>query len=280
MVSSASPTTRRPDAVRDGSWRVRRFTGRKHPRHAPLLRCSWSEQAGSLATRRRHERKHGAPARDRRGVEVPARRRPVRARAAGKGVRAQRLHQDRDAGPAAEVGVHLGARDDRALGAARPDGRRRRGVGHEGLGAREGRDALRARLLPAHRPHRREARQLPRARRQRRSARRVRGQDPRAGRARRVELPQRRPARDVRGPRLHRVGRHQPGVHPREPERQHAVHPDGVRLVDGRRARPQDAAAAFAAGARHAGGADPAPVRARRSPTRSCRSRARSRSTS
>ena len=37
-------------------------------------------------------------------------------------------------------------------------------VGDEGLGDGEGRDPLRARLLPADRPHRREARQLPRAR--------------------------------------------------------------------------------------------------------------------
>ena len=69
------------------------------------------------------------------------------------------------------------------------------------------------------------------------------------GRARRVELPERRPAQHVRGPRLHRLGRHQPGVHPGEPERQHAVHPDGVRVVDRRGARQEDAAAALAAGA-------------------------------
>ena len=61
---------------------------------------------------------------------------------------------------------------------------------------------------------------------------RVRGQDPDPGRAGRLQLPVRRPAQHVRGPRLHRLGRHQPGVHPGEPERQHAVHPDGVRLDD------------------------------------------------
>ena len=61
---------------------------------------------------------------------------------------------------------------------------------------------------------------------------RVRGQDPDPGRARRVQLPLGRPAQHLRGPRLHRLGRHQPGVHPGEPERQHAVHPDGVRLDD------------------------------------------------
>ena len=47
---------------------------------------------------------------------------------------------------------------------ARPGRRRRRRRGDEGLGDGEGRHALRPRLLPADRPHRREARQLPRAR--------------------------------------------------------------------------------------------------------------------
>ena len=63
-------------------------------------------------------------------------------------------------------------------------------------------------------------------------ARRVRRQDPDPGRARRVQLPLGRPAQHLRGARLHRLGRHQPGLHPGEPERQHAVHPDGVRLDD------------------------------------------------
>ena len=63
-------------------------------------------------------------------------------------------------------------------------------------------------------------------------ARRVRRQDPDPGRAGRVELPQRRPAQHVRGPRLHRLGRHQPGVRAGEPERQHAVHPHRVRVDD------------------------------------------------
>ena len=59
-------------------------------------------------------------------------------------------------------------------------------------------------------------------------------------------FPSRRAAQHVRGPRLHRLGRHQPGVHPGEPERQHAVHPDGVRVDDRRGAGLQDAAAALA----------------------------------
>ena len=49
--------------------------------------------------------------------------------------------------------------------------------------------------------------------------------------SRTLELPQRRHPQHVRGPRLHRLGRDEPGVHPGEPERQHAVHPDGLHLA-------------------------------------------------
>ena len=52
------------------------------------------------------------------------------------------------------------------------------------------------------------------------------------GRAGRVELPQRRAAQHVRGPRLHRLGRDQPGLRAGEPQRQHAVHPDRLRVDD------------------------------------------------
>ena len=69
------------------------------------------------------------------------------------------------------------------------------------------------------------------------------GADP--GRAGRVLVPDRRHPRHVRGARLHRVGPDLAGVHPREPQRRAAVHPDGVRVVDGRGARPQDPAAAL-----------------------------------
>jgi len=41
-----------------------------------------------------------------------------------------------------------------------------------------------------------------------------------------------RSAQHFRGARLHRLGRHQPGLHPGEPERQHTVHPDGLRFDD------------------------------------------------
>ena len=110
------------------------------------------------------ERKCGAAAGDqqRRGVRASGHQlRP--GRGAGRDLRLQRLHHGRDAAAAAEVGVQVGRRDHREGRQARPGGRRRRRLGDEGLGAVEGRHALRARLLPDDRPDRREARQLPRA---------------------------------------------------------------------------------------------------------------------
>ena len=55
-----------------------------------------------------------------------------------------------------------------------------------------------------------------------------------SGRARRVLVPDRRDPRDVRGARLHRLGSDQSRVHPGEPQRGAAVHPDRVRVVDRR----------------------------------------------
>ena len=69
------------------------------------------------------------------------------------------------------------------------------------------------------------------------------GADP--GRARRLLVPDRRRPRHLRGPRLHRLGPDQPRLHPREPERRAALHPDGVRLLDRRGARREDPAAAL-----------------------------------
>ena len=165
-----------------------------------------------------------------------------------RALRLQRLQQGGDEGPAAQAGLQVAEQDDRIGREARPGDRRRRRLGDEGLGDRKGRDALRPRLLPAHRPDRREARQLPRARRRRRRGRRVHRQatDPR--RARRLELPLGRHPRHVRSPRLHGLGRDQPGLHSGEPQRHDALHSHGVRLLDRRSARQEDAAAAFDAG--------------------------------
>jgi glutamine synthetase len=71
----------------------------------------------------------------------------------------------------------------------------------------------------------------------------------RPGRARRLQLPLRRPPRHLRGPRLHRVGPHQPRL-PHPAGDGHALHPDRVRLLDRRGARQEDAAPPLDGGAR------------------------------
>ena len=87
------------------------------------------------------------------------------------------------------------------------------------------------------------------------------GKNLRPGRARRELVPVGRHPRDVRGPRLHRLGRHQPDLPPGRAERRHADDPDRLRLVHRRGARLQDPAPALAGGARRAGAARPALVR-------------------
>ena len=196
------------------------------------------------------------------------------------GVRRERL-QPGDPAPAAAQG---------RLPQALQDARQGRGARHvagrlgrardEGVGAGEGRDPLRARLPAADRPDRREARQLLRADRRGHGAGRVLRQGADPGRARRVVVPVRRPALDVRGPRLHRLGSDQPGVHPGEPQRRAAVHPDRVRLLDRRGAGQQDPAAALDGRAVEVGDARAEAVRQRPRPSGSSPASARSRSTS
>ena len=116
-------------------------------------------------------------------------------------------------------------------------------------------------------------------RRRRRDRRLLRqGADP--GRARRLLVPDRRHPRDLRGPRLHRLGPDEPGVHPREPERRAALHPDGLRLLDRRGARREDPAAALDGRALAVGRSAPCGCSATRSPSASSRPSAPSRSTS
>ena len=166
-------------------------------------------------------------------------------------------------GAAAQGGLSFRQAHDRDWNVARSARRRRGRRRHEGLGALEGSHPLRARLLPAHRPQRRQAGQLPLSRRRGRSHHRVRGQDVGPGRIRCVELPQRRDSRHQRGPRLHRVGRDQPGLPARDHQRHHAVHPDRLRVLDRRGARQENAAPAFGPGAQHAGRPHPQAVRPR-----------------
>ena len=171
-------------------------------------------------------------------------------------------------------------RDARARRDARHLARRRGRAGDEGLGDGEGRHALHALVPAADRLDGREARLLLRPGRRRHGDRRVLRQGADPGRARRLVVPDRRHPRDVRGARLHRVGPDLAGVHPREPERRAAVHPDGVRLVDRRGARPQDPAAALDGRAVGRGRAGARAARRRRAPSACSRRSAPSRSTS
>ena len=107
------------------------------------------------------------------------------------------------------------------------------------------RDALHALVPAADRHDGGEARLLLRPDRRWQRDRRVLRQGAHPGRARRLLVPDRRHPRDVRGARLHGLGPDLARVHPREPQRRAAVHPDGVRLVDRRGARHEDPAAAL-----------------------------------
>ena len=153
------------------------------------------------------------------------------------------------------------AADDRRPRAVRSGDRRRGRPRREGVGAGPRRDPLHPLVRADDRLDRREARLVPDPDRRRPDDRRVLGQEPRPGRAGRELVPVGRPARHVRGARLHRLGRHQPDLPPGRDQRRHADDPDRVRLVHRRGARLQDPAPALAGGARRAGAARPALVR-------------------
>ena len=74
-----------------------------------------------------------------------------------------------------------------------------------------------------------------------------------------LQLPLRRSARDVRGPRLQRVGPHVFRLH----QGRQSLHPDGVLLLRRRGARQEDTAAALDGGREPRGGEDPAALRRR-----------------
>ena len=151
----------------------------------------------------------------------------------------------------------------------------------EGLGHREGRDPLHAPVPADDRPDRREARQLPAPDRRRHGHRRVQRQGAGQGRAgRQSSLPLRRHPRHLRGPRLHRLGPDQPGLHPGEPQRRHARHPHRLLSVDRRGARQEDAAAPLDGGPLEPGPAHPASCSATTTPRRSSPPSAPSRNTS
>ena len=128
-------------------------------------------------------------------------------------------------------------------GHARPADRRPGRQRHEGLGDRHGGDPLHPPVPPAHRGDGREARQLPQPDLRRRRGRRVQRQGTGPRRAGCLVVPVRRPARHLRGPRLHRLGPDQPGLHPRTRQRRDPGHPHRLRLLDRRGPGPQDPAA-------------------------------------
>ena len=147
---------------------------------------------------------------------------------------------------------------------ARPVDRRRRRRDDEGVGDGARGDPLHP-LVPADdRPDRREARLVPGPDRGRHGDRRVQRQGAGPGRARRLELPLRRHPRHLRGPRLHRLGPDQPGLHPREPQRHDPLHPDRLLLLDRRGPRQEDPPAPLDGGPLEAGRADPQALRLRR----------------
>ena len=193
-----------------------------------------------------HEQNQAAE-RDGRAME----RQRWRARLAGPdrgrqpGLRRQRLQHRRPARAPAQARLQGAADVARQGRVARHRAGRLRRAGDEGLGAGEGRDALHALVPAADRHDGREARLLLRPDRRRQRDRRVLRQGAHPGRARRLLVPDRRHPRDVRGPRLHRVGPDLAGVHPGEPQRGAAVHPDGVRVMDRRGAGHEDPAAAL-----------------------------------
>ena len=110
------------------------------------------------------------------------------------------------------------------------------------MGDHPRRDALHALVPAADRPHGREARRLPVVRRRAADGvvRRVAAHPVGAGR---VELSVGRTARDVGSARLHGVEPGEPGVHRRVGGGEDAVHPVGVRRLQRRSARRDDAAA-------------------------------------
>ena len=172
-----------------------------------------------------------------------------------RSVRQPRVQRRSPADAPPEAGLSRAAAHDDARRAARRLGRRRGGVRDEGLGGRARRDALHALVPAADRHHRRKARLVSVADRRRQGGRRVLRQGTGPRRAGRLELPVGRHALHLRGARLHGVGSDQPALAAQERQLDDARHPDGVRELDRRSARQEDAAAALDGSAVEAGGA-------------------------
>ncbi len=146
----------------------------------------------------------------------------------------------------AQARLQAAAGDARGRLAPRSDARRRRRPGDARVGDGEGRDPLHPLVSAADRarPPRSTTPSTTRPAMGNAIAE-FSGKELDPGRARRLVVPDGRHPRDLRGARLHRVGSDVAGVHPRQPQRHVPVHPDRLRVVDGRGAGPQDPAAAL-----------------------------------
>ena len=153
------------------------------------------------------------------------------------------------------------APDDRRSRTIRPGHRGCCGARREGVGDGAWRHPLHP-LVRAHdRLHRGEARLVPQPHGRGPDDRGVLRQEPGAGRAGRQLVPVRWHPGDLRGARLHRLGRDQPDLPPGRAQWRHHDDPDGVCLLHGRGPRSQDPAAALAGSPGQAGAAHPALVR-------------------
>ena len=141
--------------------------------------------------------------------------------------------------------------------AARSGQRHRRR--HEELGARARSNALHPLVPAADRRDGREARGLHQGHRRRPRDYGLLRQGACLRRTGCLQLPLRRSARDVRGPRLQRVGPHVFRLH----QGRQSLHPDGVLLLRRRGARQEDTAVALDGGREPRGGEDPAALRRR-----------------
>ena len=222
-----------------------------------IRRCHRPEKEGP-----QHHAQSPPEERRRRPVEperVDRHRRPDRPRR--RRLRRQRVRPHRPAPAPAQGRLPPAAGDDRAGRAARPGAGRPGRHGDEGLGPREGRHPLHPLVPAADGLHGREARLLLRAGGRRHGPGPVQRQGADQGRAGRVELPDGRHPGDLRGAWLHGVGPHQPRLHHGEPQRGLPLHPDGLRVVDGRGAGHQDPAPALDGGAEQVGAARAGAVR-------------------
>ena len=248
------------------------------PRGSFVASCSPSFTAAHGTRQEIHDRQTGrhlgdrqSPGREDAGLPRGRRRRHLRR---------VRLRRGRPARLPRQADLPQASPDDRGQRAVRSGHRGRRRARREGVGARPRGDPLHPLVRADDRLHGGEARLVPDPDRRRPDDRRVLRPQPAPGRARRQLVPVRRPARDLRGPRLHRLGRHQPDLPAGRAERGHADDPDRLRLLYRRGARLQDPAPALPGGPRRSRRCGSCAGSTTRRPSGSSPTSGRSRSTS